>query len=226
MDPLIGGALISAGGSVLQNIMGQRAAGKQMAFQEQMSSSAYQRAMADMKKAGLNPILAYKMGGASTPAGSTYTPSNIGASAVQGYQQMAGAQQVKTQTSIDQRTLSMLEKENLSMPQIQYTVRNVLGSKMLNTFEMAFDGRVDELTGPYKELGNMIQEYMRKSNAINYGVGDNKDKLRLTNDGFRNLMKFTISNAIDLGIDITGSVTQDTWNEFINWIWGVDNGKN
>lgn len=48
---------------------------KNREWQEHMSNTAYQRAVDDMKKAGLNPILAFQNGGASTPGGSAGTIS-------------------------------------------------------------------------------------------------------------------------------------------------------
>lgn len=72
---------------------------EQMQFQERMSGTAYQRATKDMEAAGLNPMLAYSQGGASSPGGAMpQIQSPIGAaisSANQGVQTQAALTQLE-----------------------------------------------------------------------------------------------------------------------------------
>jgi hypothetical protein len=78
--PGVGAALGGIGsyiGITGANKANQQMVQNQMNFQEEMSNTSYQRAVEDMKKAGLSPMLAYQQGGASTPGGASATMDNV-----------------------------------------------------------------------------------------------------------------------------------------------------
>lgn len=79
-------------------------------FQERMSNTAYQRAVADMRSAGLNPMLAYSQGGASAPVGSMPQVQNAAgagvASAAQAMAVMQGVTQIAQNKALTEKALA------------------------------------------------------------------------------------------------------------------------
>jgi hypothetical protein len=119
--------LASLGGSALSFLGGERrndsqvqAANAQMEFQREMSGSAYQRAVADMKAAGINPMLAAKQGGASTPMGAmpqmqdTLTPAVQ--SGVSAYQGTSSANLAQEQELVAEATVDKIIEEIKNVP--------------------------------------------------------------------------------------------------------------
>lgn len=126
------------GGSALLGLMGQSSANKantamsreQMAFQERMSSTAYQRSMADMKKAGLNPMLAYMKGGASTPVGSKPEIKNelaaASASALQIATMDANLDKVKAETDLTKAKTEVVSPVGTGMDALNQILETLL----------------------------------------------------------------------------------------------------
>ena len=164
MDPLLGFA-IGMGGQMLANRQTHKSTARQMAFQERMSNTAHQRQVADLRRAGINPILSAKLGGASTPQGASYTAQNVGAAAVQGYGTMATARQAMTNTAIRQRDLNYLERSGASEIEMKYKPSNLLGSKTLTALETAFEGDISKLKGPYRLFAKTVRDEL-----VNTGI--------------------------------------------------------
>ena len=117
------GSIASAGASYLgqqgANATNMGIANNQMSFQQNMSNTSYQRAVADMQAAGLNPMLAYSQGGASTPSGASTTVQNKLGAGVDAFQkqqtvnsavdlQKAQADQSASQAAVNSASIAQI----------------------------------------------------------------------------------------------------------------------
>jgi hypothetical protein len=150
-------AAATLGATYLQGRQAKKRARDQMRFQAEMSNTSYQRAMEDMRKAGLNPILAGKLGGASTPAGAMATTPDFGGimNKAMSTQNLKKLQNAQVQSAV--ATASNLhQQERLNRQNADYFDKKQYGSAVLNARPMNIF--LTELMERNPELFDMASE--------------------------------------------------------------------
>lgn len=160
MDALVTSSLIGAaaglGGGLMSNSASAAAAKKQMQYQYHMSNTAYSRAVKDMRRAGLNPVLAAGSP-ASTPVGAMGQVQNLGDTMARGAATAIQARTAKAQVShVEQQAAqSAIEREDKEVDLKLKKQAVKLAEQNPDTYQMLLKGMQQRIVGS-GSMGVMI----------------------------------------------------------------------
>lgn len=171
----IAAAAISAAGSYLGGMQANSASARQAtlnrAFQKYMSSTAHQREVEDMRKAGLNPILSGLGGqGASTPSGATAEQKDVVtpalSSAFSAYRSVLEADRTRAEADLTraqaEKTRAEAENVPLTGENIAQNTSTAKASEELLKEQKTHEGFKIELTNTTKQYNQMLTDLVEK----------------------------------------------------------------